>query len=92
MNFSLLGFFFHSRSSNVTFPSFTICPDFADAYKTDKLSKYNVTASDVRRMNFPKIENMTSSQFYHMVTYDLEELLIDMFITTHMNSNSCGVS
>ena len=62
------------------FPSMTICPDYGVAYKTEILSKYNVTASDIRKFRFPKLKNMTSLEFFRMVTFELDEVLMDMFI------------
>ena len=58
----------------------TICPDYTVAYKTDELAKYNVTASDIRKFKFPKLENMTSLEFFREVTFDLDEVLMDMVI------------
>ena len=80
--------FINFRSNDVNFPSVTICPDYWKAYKTQILKKFNSSASEIRNLNFPKVENMTSYEFYQLVTYDLEEFLIDMFITTHMNTET----
>ena len=58
----------------------TICPDYQVAYKTDVLAKYNVTASDIRKFRFPKLTNLTSLEFFRMVTFELNEVLKDMYI------------
>ena len=58
----------------------TICPDYQVAYKTDVLAKYNVTASDIRKFRFPKLTNLTTLEFFNMVTFELNEVLKDMFI------------
>ena len=58
----------------------TICPDYLVAYKTDVLAKYNVTAWDIRKFRFPRLKNLTSLEFYQMVTFELNEVLKDMFI------------
>ena len=71
---------FNFRSSIADFPSMTICPDYTVAYKTDVLAKYNVTDSDIRKFRFPKLKNLTSLEFYRMVTFELNEVLKDMFI------------
>ena len=71
------------RSNFVIFPSITICPDYSVAYKKEALKKYGKTASNVRGLNFPHLENVTSLEFYYSVTYDLSEVLKDMFIETN---------
>ena len=58
----------------------TICPDYQTAYKTDVLARYNVTASDIRKFRFQRLKNLTSSEFFRMVTFDLNEVLKDMHI------------
>ena len=73
-------FCFFSRSNVAKFPSITICPDYSVAYKEDVLRSYGVTAGDIRNQDFPNFTEMTSLEFYNLVTYDLNELLKDLFI------------
>lgn len=68
------------RTSNAEFPSLTLCPDYGVAYKESILNQYGLSPSDMRNFRFPNVSNMTSFEFYMLVTYDLNEVLEDMFI------------
>ena len=62
------------------FPQLTICPDYGIAYKTGILKSFNLTPSDIRNYNYPKVENMTSYEFHNLVTYEIDEVLYEMEI------------
>jgi hypothetical protein len=48
---------FHIQSTEVsTFPSFTICPAYMVAYKSDILAEYGLTVSSIRKnLEYPKV-------------------------------------
>ena len=57
------------------FPTFTICPDYDVAYKTEALKTYGATPRDMRNFNYPSKINMTSIQFFESVTHSMSELI-----------------
>ena len=45
------------------------------AYKEDFLQKYNTTANDMRKLNYPSSINMTAAEFHKQATHSLEEII-----------------
>ena len=71
-------------TTETEFPSFTICPDFDVAYKEDVLEKYKTSKWDMRGLRFPntRSKNLSTLQFFKMVTYNLTEIVTSMSIET----------
>ena len=71
-------------TTETEFPSFTICPDFDVAYKEDVLEKYKTSKWDMRGLRFPntRSNNLSTLQFFKMVTYNLTEIVTSMSIET----------
>ena len=63
------------------------------AYKTDLLKLYGTSASEIRNLKYPKIQNMTSYEFHDFVTYNLEEVLatIDISVTNQIHEKYYGI-
>ena len=80
-------------TANATFPSITICPDYYIAYKQEILTKFGITADDIRdRLKFPENlkEPETPGSFFQNVTFDLDETVAKIIFTTEKkppNSN-----
>ena len=51
---------------------------------------YDTSASEIRNLKYPKIQNMTSYEFHDFVTYNLEEVLatLDISVTNQIHYNS----
>ena len=71
----------------VNFPTITVCPDYQVAYNTTFLAKYNLTAHDMRSLNFPRISDISTFDLYVKSTYELHELLKEMYIVTNTPEN-----
>ena len=69
-------------SEKAKFPVGTICPNYLDAYNQTILKKYNTSADEIRQCIFPATPEITSSEFYDLVTHELQETLISVLITT----------
>lgn len=66
-----------------TFPSFTFCPDYFNAYKKDILSSYNITVAQIRnKIKFPQTSNMTLAQFFDLITHKFEDIVDKVIIAT----------
>ena len=70
-----------------TFVSFTVCPSYHSAYKRDVLETYNLSVSDYRDKNaiwYPNEEasSETARQFYHNITYEIDEVIEKIKIST----------
>ena len=70
-----------------TFVSFTVCPSYHSAYKRDVLKTYNLSVSDYRDKNaiwYPNEEasSATARQFYHNITYEIDEVIEKIKIST----------
>jgi hypothetical protein len=75
-----------NSSSLVTFPEITICPHFLQAYKSSKLSQYEMKADDMRkRFIFPKglPQNKSLANFFEEVTHDLDDIVDSLIVTTN---------
>ena len=77
-------------SSTATFPHLTICPDYHDAYKGDILQQYNTSAGQIRKYKFPKVPNMTTYEFYDLITLELSEVVdtIKVKVTNAINMHN----
>ena len=60
----------------------TICPDYESGFKEDFLEKYNLTADDIRELNFPILEKMSAAEFYDKVTFSLKDIVSKTKIRT----------
>jgi hypothetical protein len=79
------------QSTGITeFPAFTVCPNFNVAYKGGLLGTYGLTKAQIRNMQFPSNLKMSSEDFFELVTYDMEELVANVFVST--NSKLTGTN
>ena len=72
------------RTAFTEFPSVSVCANFYDAYKSETLQKYNVSANQIRKLQFPN-NDIKSLEFYKMATLNLTELLQSVQINFHDN-------
>jgi hypothetical protein len=57
-----------------TFPSFTICPAYLVAYKSDILEQYGLTVSSIRNnLEYPK--NVSSRDFFNMISHKVGDVI-----------------
>ena len=68
------------NSEQAEFPVMTICPNYFDAYNGDVLQMYNTSASEIRQCIFPQTLDISSYEFYDLVTHELNETLISVLI------------
>ena len=68
------------NSEDVEFPVMTICPNYFDSYKYNVLNAYNTSADNIRDCIFPVTSNITSYEFYDLVTHELNETLTSVLI------------
>ena len=82
MYISVFLFFSHFSTAEAEFPALTICPDFDDAYKTQILEDFGVSALDIRRGLFTKMKNKSFTTYvqYQMATHELSEIVDQMKI------------
>ena len=76
-----------TSDSETTFISFTICPDYHSAYKSEVLKNYNLTVRDYRDKKAmwypPKDTNFTDArEFFHNITYEIHEVIEKIKIST----------
>jgi hypothetical protein len=72
------------QSTGITeFPAFTVCPDFNAAYKGGLLDTCGLTVAQIRHMQFPSNLKMSSEDFFELVTYELEELVANVYVKTN---------
>ena len=62
-------------SSIAEFPALSVCPAYHMAYKEDFLQKYNTTAKNMRKLDYPSSINMTAAEFHKQATHSLEEIV-----------------
>ena len=67
-------------TAETEFPTFTICPTYEDAYKSEILSKYDSDTWKIRNLVFPSNVNMSAIEFFEMVTYSVDEIVTSMKI------------
>ena len=69
------------------FVSFTICPQFHNAYKKSSLERYNITPNQYRYGSvwYPQQEmesKINGTEIFHEVTYELHEIIQNVEIGT----------
>ena len=78
-----------------TFPAFTICPDYANAYKENILAQYSIHKNDFRNsLKFPSNLQMSAKDFVDLITYNLTELVAGnkKFNTNHTIKTSIYIA
>ena len=70
-------------TQEVTFPAFTICPDYFNSYKREILSRNGLNVKDIwNSITFPQNLNGSLADFFEEVTYDLEEVVYSVEVGT----------
>ena len=70
------------KSSNATFPAFTICPSFHFAYKENILKNLSLTSDEYKNGYTSKTKLYPWDISLEKVTYDIAELIDDITIET----------
>ena len=81
-------------TSRAIFPSLTICPDYDVAYKRKELEKYGTNVKNIRNLIFPNLNkfNLTTRDFFKMVTYNLTEIVSKVDISTLQTFNGSNAT
>ena len=81
-------------TSKAIFPSLTVCPDYDVAYKRNKLEYYGTNVNNIRNLMFPNLTkfNLTTQQFFKIVTYNLTEIVSKVDISTLQTFNGSNAT
>ena len=81
-------------TKNAEFPSLTVCPDYEVAYKRQKLAKFGTNEWNMRKSIFPDLApyNLTTREFFNMVTFNLTEIVSQLDITTSHKFNNTNAT